>query len=143
MRLPMSVRQSERAFLVRFKWGQLSAWPRIILSVRESADGAILQYQVRPFITPAVFVLPCLAFYALGNMRTVSAIMVAFIVVSYPVWWWYELGKLKRLDSLRQSLAHIGVQVCTKCGYDRFGLAQDARCPECGDQAGDASPDAI
>jgi hypothetical protein len=22
--------------------------------------------------------------------------------------------------------------VCTKCGYDRRGLAPDARCPECG-----------
>ncbi len=26
----------------------------------------------------------------------------------------------------------FGTGLCTKCGYDRRGLAPDAKCPECG-----------
>jgi hypothetical protein len=87
-------------------------------------------------VSAAVFVIPCLIAFAFGHMQTVYALTIALIVVSYPIFWWWELRRLKRLERMRLKLAHIGLQVCTKCGYDRFGLAADARCPECGDRPG-------
>ena len=136
------VRRRRRLFLIRFGWWEISAWPRITISVSASAAGAVIAYQVRPFVTAAVFVIPCLVAFAIGRMQTWYALTIALIVASYPIFWWYELRRLKRLEPMRERLAHIGLQVCTKCGYDRFGLAAGARCPECGDRPGGADGDA-
>ena len=35
-----------------------------------------------------------------------------------------------RLDTVARRRARVGH--CTKCGYDRAGIAGDAKCPECG-----------
>ncbi|HVU64865.1 MAG TPA: hypothetical protein VHC70_12870, partial [Phycisphaerales bacterium] len=37
-----------------------------------------------------------------------------------------------RLDTLARRRARRGVNLCPKCGYDRAGIAGDAKCPECG-----------
>ena len=37
-----------------------------------------------------------------------------------------------RLDTLARRRAKGGLNLCPKCGYDRTGILQDAKCPECG-----------
>jgi hypothetical protein len=37
-----------------------------------------------------------------------------------------------RLDALARRRARAALNVCSKCGYDRAGIAANAKCPECG-----------
>ena len=130
--MKLSSRRRGDCILLRPRWFDLSAWPRICLRVSESPHGAALIYEVRPFIGMALIIIILLMAFASGFMRLFNVGMIVLIMLIYLVMWWFEMRRFARLAPLRERLQHLGLSICSKCGYDRFGLSTVATCPECG-----------
>jgi hypothetical protein len=117
-------------FAVRRPWWKVSAYPRVVLRVEPTAEGAALVAEVKPFVSGALFLYPAF----LGNPELVwLSVGVAAVVLGMYAWFYFhELPRLKAMELLRDGLARAGVRACAKCGYDRYGLAARSPCPECG-----------
>lgn len=131
----LSYREDDRGFCLRRHWAAMSAWPRISLRVEPGPDGAMLAYEVRPFITMAAFVPVFVVAAASGIMLAFFTVNIAVIAGIYLVFWPLELRTFGRLARLHDALAPIGVHVCRACGYDLFRQPRGQACPECGRHA--------
>jgi hypothetical protein len=122
------------AFGFRRPCWKLGAWPRVTLGVQDRPGGAILTYEVRPFITMALMALVMCLPIVLGDMWRVlmSLAVILGVVMIYIAYWRRELGIFDRLGLLRCHLHSIGVLVCDRCGYDLHGRDIGSQCPECG-----------
>jgi hypothetical protein len=117
-------------FAVRRPWWQMSAYPRITLSVEPAAEGAAIVAQVKPFVSGALFLYP--AFLPIPRLIWFSLLILGLCAGMYAYFFFWELRRLRALDLLRDRLAAAGVRACGKCGYDLYGLKDDSPCPECG-----------
>jgi len=84
----LTIRKREQAFLMRFRWWEFSTWSRVVLAVRPGAHGAVLEYQVRPFINPALFAIGAIALFFSGEIQLFAIGYFGLIVVMYIVGWW-------------------------------------------------------
>jgi hypothetical protein len=110
----------------------MSAWPRVALRMTDGAEGVILVYEVRPFITMALVAIIGVGWLLARTDQIYWAISTAFIIVTYGAFWRHELNVLARLRALRACTREIGLRICTRCGYDLYGRPADQPCPECG-----------
>ncbi|MCI0365488.1 MAG: hypothetical protein L0Y44_09360 [Phycisphaerales bacterium] len=129
-----SKRRAGDVFLLRFRWWDLSIWSRVMVRVVEGpgSHGAVIGYEVRPFVSPAMVALSVLLFFESSRLQLLTVGYFLVVVLMYAIGLWWELRKLRGLEPLRRELAGLGLAVCAKCGYDRFGLQPEAVCPECG-----------
>jgi hypothetical protein len=117
---------------VRFRWWDASIWSRVAVHIEPTSHGAAMQYEVRPFISPAAVALSLLLFFEINAFRPLAVGYLLVVILMYSVGLWWDLRKLNTLEPIRKQLAELGLSICDECGYDRFGLAKDAACPECG-----------
>lgn len=133
--LPLPKLKSKRRgdwLLVRFRWWDASIWSRVSLHIEPTSHGAAITYGVRPFISPAVLALSLLLFFDIGAFRPLAVGYLLIVIAMYTAGLWWDLRKINSLEPLRKQLAVLGLAICPSCGYDRFALAPDVACPECG-----------
>ena len=135
-RLKLKSKRSDRRgkllYVFRFRMWDASIYSRIVLRLEPAAHGAVISYEVRPFITPAMVGLSVLLMSPGGAFSLFILGYFMLIVLMYAVGTWWDLRKLKSLAPLRMRLKPLGLSICERCRYDRFGLADQAPCPECG-----------
>ena len=136
--LPIPKLRSKRRgewLLVRFRWWDASIWSRMAVRVEPTSHGAAITYEVRPFISPAVLALSIMLFFEIVPFRLFAVGYLLIVIAMYAAGLWWDLRKINSLEPLRKQLEPLGLSICPRCGYDRFGLAEDAACPECGPAA--------
>lgn len=123
------------AFCLRRAWTRWSAWPRFVLRVEEHEHGAVIVYEVSPFLSMSLALFAGALMFVGGFHPLWSLGLTLFIVAVYVGCWKWEIRLAGRLKGLRQGLAAIGLNVCDDCGYDLFAHTAGERCPECGKPA--------
>jgi hypothetical protein len=122
----------DRSFAVRRPVWEPSTYPRICLRVEEDRNGAVVVYEVRPFVTMAPLVLMALLPPTTWYIAFANWFVPAYVVVGYTYFYLRESRRLRELDRVREALGEIGVRICPSCGYDLFGQVDGGVCPECG-----------
>ncbi len=130
-------RESAEGFHFRQRAASVNAWTRIVLQIEETQRGAALHYQVRPFYSGALLILPiawlAAGVFGMGGLTLLTgagSVVIVFVIYRWIVPW--DIARMGRLRSVRRALAPHGLLVCERCGYDLFGHTPAARCPECG-----------
>lgn len=136
----LAARMHRAGFAFRRPMWTLSAWPRVFLRIEEGSAGAILVYEVRPFVSMALMAVLGVG-WILANVDALHwSVSVVAVAATYAGLWRHDLRALGRLRGMRAKLRDIGLRICTHCGYDRYGQAADRPCSECGaveEEAGD------
>lgn len=130
-------RESPKGFMFRRPLPCLTgAFLRVFLRVEDAEQGAAIRYEVRPFYSVGLGMLFAISlfFSPYGGVSFIR--IVAWYQIGVTVLWgvWAvprELKTLARLRHIRRALAKYGLRVCTECGYDLFGQAENHLCPRC------------
>lgn len=131
-------RERQGGFAIRqYALTTINTYPRVWLSVRDGPHGAILTFEIRPFLSMLVLPIPLLAAAALRLGVPLStwsfvAFTLIYVILGYKWLLPYDVKRIGRLRSIRRALASMGLRICEKCGYDLFGTPDARNCPECG-----------
>jgi hypothetical protein len=132
-------RESVHGFCFRQRGVSVNAWTRFLLRIEETQHGVALHYEVRPFYSIALQLVP-FAWLTLGVLGISSDTIVpvgGIIATTLAIYKWitpWDIRRMNRLPSIRQALAPHGLLVCEQCGYDMFNHSAANRCPECGNK---------
>lgn len=128
----LTARMRGDVLCIRRPWWAFSAWPRAVLRIEAGDAGAVLRYEMRPFLSLVLFGVACVLLAVTGPVRLFWIATLAYIIVTYVACWGWELRVFGRLARLRKTLRDIGVQICNRCGYDLHLHDAMRPCPECG-----------
>ena len=130
-------RESADGFRFRQRTASINAWTRIVVRIEETQRGAALHYEVRPFYSIGLLILPMVwltaGAFGMGGLTlflAAGSIVIVFVISKWIVPW--DIARMGRLPTVRRALAPHGLLVCERCGYDLFGHTDANRCPECG-----------
>lgn len=131
-------RPREGGFCIRQSATTFSTFPRVWLGVRAERHGAVLSFQVRPFLAmiPTAIVMMMIVglrmtgvFFGGWKLPVLTTVVIA---ATYKRLLPYDVRRIGRLRTIRRALAPLGLRVCDGCGYDLFGRPEATVCPECG-----------
>jgi hypothetical protein len=123
-------RRYDTTFAIRRPWWEMSAYPRITLTIEAAPEGSALVVRVMPFVSGALFLYP--AFIGIPKLLGFSLFLLGLCAAMYGYFFFWEMRRLPAIDRLREGLRKAGVRACGRCGYDLYGLAAGSACPECG-----------
>jgi hypothetical protein len=137
--------EAPEGICIRQKIISFNTWSRVFLRIERAERGAALHFEVRPFYTMALLMLPAVwlaieIFGLTGPMPYLAAVLlfvVIGVILMYRFLTPFDLRRINRLSSIRRALAPFGLRICEHCGYDLFGHESPQRCPECGRTCGD------
>ena len=133
-----------KRFCVRKYTIERSPMFRILLDVEESTLGAAVRFEVRPVWSMYLMYFPAMWALLVGRPwpEMLGASFGGILLVVVVLWSgrWRDIQRIGRLPALREALAPLGLRICERCGYDLFGLAPNAACPECGEASSGKIP---